>query len=189
MNPALLITWLRHTLRLRSKAMKPIVFHTLCWRSKEICVCFQGPLLHNHDHPSVRTKEPLQAAYRIIHKTIHQGQSILQSSIIGILDSLRNRFRDQQQRLGQWASPPPPPVFFGIAAEIQAPFAESTPFGYHGGGAAAPPQHRGLVCYTIDLLQPFWLKALLYIAYCIHAIAVQRLAETASRNISRLSPE
>ena len=111
MNPALLITWLRHTSRLRSKAMKPIVFHTLCWRSKEICVCFafcffqtidlpqhlaQGPLLQNHDHPSVKTKEPLQAAYRIIHKTIHQGQSILQSSITGILDSLRNRSRDQQ---------------------------------------------------------------------------------------------
>ena len=46
----------------------------------------QGPLLHNHDHPSVRTKEPLQAAYRIIHQTMHQGQSILQSSIIGILE-------------------------------------------------------------------------------------------------------
>ena len=78
----------------------------------------QGPLLQNHDHPSVKTKEPLQAAYRIIHRTIHQGQSILQSSIIGILDSLRNRSRDHQQRpqlpqgtspfwdrhLGQWAS-------------------------------------------------------------------------------------
>ena len=48
-------------------------------------------LLHNHDLPSVRTKEPLQAASRIIHQTIHQGQSILQSSITGILDSLRNR--------------------------------------------------------------------------------------------------
>ena len=54
----------------------------------------QGPLLHN---PSVRTKEPLQAACRIIHQTIHQGQSILQSSITGILDSLRNRSRDQQR--------------------------------------------------------------------------------------------
>ena len=60
----------------------------------------QGPLLHNHDHPSVKTKAPLQAAYRIIHKTIHQGQSILQSSITGILDSLRNRFRDQQRPRG-----------------------------------------------------------------------------------------
>ena len=54
----------------------------------------QGPLLHNHDHASVKTKEPLQAAYRIIHKTIHQRQSILQSSITGILDSLRNTNND-----------------------------------------------------------------------------------------------
>ena len=93
------------------KGHEPIVFHTLCWRSKEICVCLcsvfqtidlpqhlaQGPLLHNHDHPSVKTTESLQAAYRIIHKTIHQGQSILQPSITGILDSLRNRSRDQQR--------------------------------------------------------------------------------------------
>ena len=54
----------------------------LCWRSKEfvsvLCSVFQtidlpqyfaqGPLLQNHDRPSVRTKEPSQAAYRIIHR-------------------------------------------------------------------------------------------------------------------------
>ena len=42
----------------------------------------QGPFVyHSNTHDCV-TKEPLQAAYRIIHKTIHQGQSILQSSIV-----------------------------------------------------------------------------------------------------------
>ena len=42
----------------------------------------QGPFVyHGNTHDCV-TKEPLQAAYRIIHKAIHQGQSILQSSMV-----------------------------------------------------------------------------------------------------------
>ena len=38
-------------------------------------------LYHSNTHDCV-TKEPLQAAYRIIHNIIHQGQSILQSSTL-----------------------------------------------------------------------------------------------------------
>ena len=63
------------------------------------------------------TKEPQQAAYRIIHKTIHQGQSILQSSTLahwilsGIDPGTNNDLNyhtvpvpSGDRHLGQWAS-------------------------------------------------------------------------------------
>ena len=127
--------------------MKPIVFHTLCWRSKEIClfcvlffrplisrnIWLKGPFCRSQSSERV-TKEPQQAAYRIIHKTIHQGQSILQSSTLaywilsGIDPGTNNDLNyhrvpvpSRDRHLGQWASPPaPPPPPLPLSASVYA---------------------------------------------------------------------
>ena len=81
-------------------------------------------LYHSNTHDCV-TKEPLQAAYRIIPQVNPPGAIHPPIIHIGILDSLRNRSRDRINDLychrepvpfwdrhpWQWASPPPPPRF------------------------------------------------------------------------------
>ena len=126
MNPALLITWLRHTSRLRSKAMKPIVFHTLCWRSKEICdhwspATFGSRAPFAESRPSEREDKraiagrlqdyPQDNPPGTIHPIIHYRP-------IGGIDPGTNNDLNyhrvpvfsEDRHLGQWASPAPPRV-------------------------------------------------------------------------------
>ena len=81
-------------------------------------IWLKGPFCRSQSSERV-TKEPQQAAYRITHKTIHQGQSILQSTLAywilsGIDPGTNNDLNYHRvpvpsgdRHLGQWASPPP----------------------------------------------------------------------------------
>ena len=107
------------------------------------CVLFFRPLISRNiwlKGPFCRSQSSViaqQAAYRIIHKTIHQGQSILASSTLaywilsGIDPGTNNDLNYHRvpvsgdRRLGQWASPHPPARSVGFNRRV-IPFSAQT---------------------------------------------------------------
>ena len=98
-------------------------------------IWLKGPVCRSQSSERV-TKEPQQAAYRIIHKTVHQGQSILQSSILAkwILSGIDpgtnndlNYHRVLVPSIGTWGSGPhPPPLLPNPCAHL---FSSHSPSG------------------------------------------------------------
>ena len=133
--------------------MKPIVFHTVCWRSKERVLFFRpliisrniwlkGPFCRSQSSVIACDKRVLAGRLQDYPQDNPPGQSILQSSTLaywilsGIDPGTNNDLNCHRvpvpsgdRHLGQWASPPP---LFGYLRKenqefwgFQLPFSDS----------------------------------------------------------------